>query len=578
MGKPGRFLCPLWVRAAKFLVVAVKPIGKRAAGYIRLSVMTDDSYSPTTQKDEILKECKKNGWLIDQTQAVIDPEENIKIGGGDFFVDLGYSGSKGIKRPAYRALMEELNNYDYVVVYKLDRLTRKVSELGTVLELFVKTRTALVGITDGVNTSTAVGLTVAELLGTIGAAEARNIRDRVMSAQQTMMRAGKWRGGPPPFGYAIKKGKPGEGSTLVIDPEQAKYIKQAVKLFIKGDSIPKICEELNSKGSKTVFGNPWSDQVLRRLLGSPYLAGYIVYSGKVFRDEAGEEVRPFPPLIDLETYNTLQTKIGERYSYHPSRGGALLSGIVWCVYCGGKMIGASPTEHGGATYRCRGKYHLHTDCEGLSTKSASLEGFLTQVILQILAQKDTRKIIHSMTKNMRSTAKQNGIDNPTVRHEFLRSEIQALQVQRGNADFNYSGGDEDYQRAWDLLKKRLLETEKMIKEMKPQTSNANLNTLLEESDVEAITEVWEKKLTVPQRRDVAKALIRKIVILPAREDYRSLHGYDTDRVKIEWQWSENKDVISYYPRNLVPKKGTRKKLADKKKAEKLKAEKKVKKN
>jgi hypothetical protein len=179
-----------------------------------------------------------------------------------------------------------------------------------------------------------------------------------------------------------------------------------------------------------------------------------------------------------------------------------------------------------------------------------------------------------MTKNIRSTAKQNGIDNPTVRHEFLRSEIQALQVQRGNADFNYSGGDEDYQRAWDLLKKRLLETEKLIKEMKPQTSNANLNTLLEEADVEAITEVWEKKLTVPQRRDVAKALIRKIVILPAREDYRSRHGYDTDRVKIEWQWSANKDVVSYYPRNLVPKKGTRKKLADKKKADKQKAEKK----
>ena len=95
--------------------------------------------------------------------------------------------------------------------------------------------------------------------------------------------------------------------------------------------------------------------------------------------------------------------------------------------------------------------------------------------------------------------------------------------------------------------------------------------------MEAITEIWLKKLTVPQRRDVAKALIRKVVILPAREDYRSLHGYDTDRVKIEWQWSEDKDVLSYYPRNLVPKKGTRKKVADKKKAEKLKAEKKGKK-
>ncbi len=65
-----------------------------------------------------------------------------------------------------------------------------------------------------------------------------------------------------------------------------------------------------------------------------------------------------------------------------------------------------------------------------------------------------------------------------------------------------------------------------------------------------------------------------VVILPTREDWRSLHRYDTDRVKIEWQWQDKKDPIDYYPRNLVPKKGTKKKLADKKKADKLKADKK----
>ena len=574
IGKPDPIPCLRVERAAKLFVVAAKTTGKRAAGYIRLSVMTDDSYSPTTQKDDILKWCKKEGWVINSEPAIIDQEECVKIGGGDFYIDLGYSGSKGIRRPAYRALMEELKNYDYVVVYKLDRLTRKVSELGTVLELFDKTKTALVGIMDGVDTSTRVGLTVAELLGTIGAAEARNIRDRVMSAQQTMMRAGKWRGGPPPYGYAIKKGKPGEGSTLVIDPEQSKYIKQAIKLFIKGDSIPKICNALNEKGSRTVFGNPWSDPNLRRLLGSPYLAGYLVYSGKIFRNEAGEEVRPFPPIIDLETYNILQSKIEERYSYHPSRGGALLSGIVYCVYCGGKMIGASPTEHGGATYRCRGKYQLHTDCEGLSTKSASLEGFVTDVILQILSEKNTRQIIKTMTKSMRNTAKTNGADDPKVLHEFLRSQLISLRSQQGKRNYDYSGGEEDFQKAWDDIKNRMLELEKVIKDMKPQTSNPSLNALLAENDVEAMTEIWQKQLTVPQRRDIAKALIRKVVILPTREDWRSLHRYDTDRVKIEWQWQDKKDPIDYYPRNLVPKKGTKKKLADKKKADKLKADKK----
>jgi len=535
--------------------VAVKGTGKTAAGYIRLSVLTEDTYSPETQRNAILRKCKENGWALKDSNAILDPDEATKIGGGDFYVDLGFSGSKGIHRPAYQALLANLDKYDYVVVYKLDRLTRRVSELGHVLELFDKSNTALVGISDGVDTSTPIGLSVAELLGTIGAAEARNIKDRVKSAQQTMMRAGKWRGGPPPFGYAIKKGKPGEGSTLVIDKEQAKFMRIAVKHFLKGDSIPTICKHLNSLGSRSVKGNPWSDPVLRKLLGHPYLAGYLVYNGEIFRDEKGVEVRPFPPLIELDTYNLLQSKIKERYFYHPSRGGALLSGIVFCVYCGGKMIGASPTEHGGATYRCRGKYQLHTDCEGLSTKSAALEGYVTQVILQMISAKESRKMILGLAKRMKDSEKQTGYDNPVTRHEFLRSELQALQVRKTNGDFRYRGGEEDFRTNWDVLLGRIAETEKEITELKPVTSSPSMNEILSAEDLQSMNEVW-KRLTVPQRRDIAKALLRKVVILPTSKDWR-FKGYDTDRVVLEWQWQENKTVVSYYARNKVPKAGTR---------------------
>ena len=69
IGKPDPFLCLRVERAAKLFIVAAKTTGKRAAGYIRLSVMTDDSYSPTTQKDDILKWCKKEGWVKDFTKT-----------------------------------------------------------------------------------------------------------------------------------------------------------------------------------------------------------------------------------------------------------------------------------------------------------------------------------------------------------------------------------------------------------------------------------------------------------------------------------------------------------------------------
>lgn len=525
----------------------------RAAGYIRLSVLTEDTYSPETQRAAILRKCKERGWEIKDQDAIFDSESLEKIDGGDFYIDLGFSGSKKIHRPAYQALLNRLEEYEYVVVYKLDRLTRRVAELGDVLELFEKTKTSLVGIEDGVDTSTRIGQSMAELLGTIAAAEARNIRDRVMSAQQTMLKQGKWRGGPPPYGYDIKKGKPGEGSTLVINKEQAKFIRLAIKLFIAGQSIPSICKVLNGRGSRSVFNNPWSDPTLRRLLGSPYLVGYQVYNGEIFRDDSGMEVKPYPPLISLETYNILQAKIGERYFYHPSRGGALLSGFIYCAYCGGRMIGASPTEHGGATYRCRNKYQLHKDCVGLSTKSAALENYISQVIIKLLSEPENRKLIIGMTKTIRKYSQKAAKDNPVAKHEFLRSELQSLQMRKSNGDFAYRGGEEDFQKAWDVMKERLLEVEQELEESAAKASNPHLDKLLTQKNIKSIQDIWETDLDISMRRDVAKALIRKVIILPNTTDYRKLKTYDTDRVVIEWQWFESQDVLSYFDRSKVPK-------------------------
>lgn len=164
-------------------------------------------------------------------------------------------------------------------------------------------------------------------------------------------------------------------------------------------------------------------------------------------------------------------------------------------------------------------------------------------------------MILGLAKRMKDSEKQTGYDNPVTRHEFLRSELQALQVRKTNGDFRYRGGEEDFRTNWDVLLGRIAETEKEITELKPVTSSPSMNEILSAEDLQSMNEVWER-LTVPQRRDIAKALLRKVVILPTSKEWR-FKGYDTDRVVLEWQWQENKTVVSYYARNKVPKAGTR---------------------
>lgn len=504
----------------------------RAAAYIRLSIMTEETNSPDTQFKDIKRRIDAQEWHFDKAEAIVDQATGTKIAGGDLFVDLGISGSKGKFRPGYEALMKELDNYDRVVVWKIDRLTRRLSELGDVLDLFKENKVVLVGVSDGVDTATSAGRTTAELLGTIAGAEARNTSDRVSAAQQTMLRNGKWRGGPAPYGYRVKQLGKGKGSTLELDPSQAKHMKFALERFLKGDSIPAICNALNAKGVVSVFGNPWSHPALRRLIGSPAMAGFQVWKKQIVVDDDGVPVRPYPGIIDLRTYNRVQESIKKRYFIHPSRGGALLSGITYCSLCGGKMIGASPTEHGGANYRCRNRYQLNKACQGLSTRSKGLEGYVTEVILTLLGSEATRKELSKSLATVKKQSKSNKKDDPKIQHEFLRNQLRTLQARKMEKKYEYAGGEDDFEKAWEEITSPMKFLEEEMKKAPKDDFDPKLESLISSSD---LTQTWQR-MTVAERREIVGALIKKVTIMPRDPKWNNGMGYDPRRVNIEWAW------------------------------------------
>ena len=81
---------------------------KRVALYIRVSTQeqAQEGYSIGEQKERLIAYCKAQGWVI-----------------ADIYVDGGYSGSN-LNRPGIQKLMVETENFDVVLVYKLDRLSR----------------------------------------------------------------------------------------------------------------------------------------------------------------------------------------------------------------------------------------------------------------------------------------------------------------------------------------------------------------------------------------------------------------------------------------------------------------------
>lgn len=508
----------------------------RAAGYVRLSVATEDTQSPETQRDDIVRYIERQGWVADLTDADIDSADRTRISGGDIYVDLGYSGSKAsVVRPAFDALMKNLDHYDRVVVWKIDRLTRRLAQLGDLLETFAEHRVALIGLSDGVDTSTAAGRTTAEILGAIAAAESRNTKQRVEAAQRTMLKKGMWRGGPPPFGYRIERLGNGEGSRLVIDETQAPFLREAVRRFLKGESVGKVCDALNAKGSRSVKGNPWSEPVLRRLLGSPALAGFQVLNGEIVNDDHGNPVQPYKGIITTAKYNELQEALRRRAIARPTavgHGGALLSGFVFCGLCGGRMIGSSSLGSPSANYRCRSRFQLHKDCTGVAARAKFVEAFVTSAFLELLSEPSTRARLRAALVAADSNASK-ALDDARVEVAFRREELQKLQDRRRSGKYNFPGGDDEYDKEWDLQLEHLNAAEARVKAAAPAPpTDPKLAALLTESDVKA---AWEA-LTRSEARQALQALIKRVTIKPVSPDWNSRHGFDYGRIVIETTW------------------------------------------
>lgn len=195
----------------------------RAAGYARVSVAHEESTSIDQQIDAIAEKCKREGWLF-------DPKK-------DLYIDEGLSGSKkNVKRPQFEKMISNASKYDRIIVFRFDRLSRRMSELATTIETLNELHVAVVSINEGFGTDTDHGRTMANIMGSLAAGEAEAIRQRVKSTQARMFVDGKWKGGARPFGWTQEKMK-GGGVRLVLVKSEADILRKAVKMIIKGKRL-----------------------------------------------------------------------------------------------------------------------------------------------------------------------------------------------------------------------------------------------------------------------------------------------------------------------------------------------------
>jgi site-specific DNA recombinase len=231
-----------------------------------------------------------------------------------------------------------------------------------------------------------MGNVLAMLVASIAEMELEAISERNSSAFRHNFKAGKYRGGIPPWGY-LPDDSTGEWR-LVQDKEQVDVIHEVVRRVLDGEPLRSVAHDLTKRGVLTprdrfaqaqgreVKGYEWHSAGLKRSLTSPTLLGQVVTrepltdaQGRIQRDSTGKKkfgpetivrngdgspVIRADPILTGEVFDRLRVELADRENRKEptKRSTGLLLQIVHCGVCGRPAYRLKGGPGRSPRYRC----------------------------------------------------------------------------------------------------------------------------------------------------------------------------------------------------------------------------------
>ena len=312
---------------------------KRVALYARVSTVeqAEEGYSIDEQLNLLREWCDHHGHIIHKE-----------------YVDRGFSGKNISGRPAIQQLLHDAsqNKFDIVLVWKMNRLSRKSLDLLTIVDQLQKRNIGFRSYTEQYETETPSGVLQFQMMAAIAEFERANIAENVKMGMIARAKEGLWNGGQV-LGYNTVKersdNRKGEVSKLYINEEEAIIIRKIFDMYVNGHGYKAISNHLNKQGFKTKKNNPFSINGVKTILSNPVYAGYIRYNvRRDWSEKRRNNINPDPiivpgqhePIISLEVWEQAKANM-EKRSRKPNRihdGEFPLTGLLRCPVCDAGMV------------------------------------------------------------------------------------------------------------------------------------------------------------------------------------------------------------------------------------------------
>ena len=226
---------------------------RKVAGiYIRVSTedQAREGFSLGEQKEKLLQLCSYKGYEV------------FKV-----YEDAGISAKDMEHRPAFQEMLSDMKKgkINYIVAYKLDRVTRSVRDLEELISQLEQYNCFLVCDRDDVNTSTANGRFFVRMLTVLSQLEIEIVSERTKFGLNGAIKSGHLPG-VLPLGYK----KDGNKKTIV-DETTRPVIERIFKMYLEGKSFQQISNIFNEE--KVLSPKPWKDTTIQKIIDNKIYMG-----------------------------------------------------------------------------------------------------------------------------------------------------------------------------------------------------------------------------------------------------------------------------------------------------------------
>lgn len=253
----------------------------RAALYTRVSTeeQATEGFSLDAQMRRLEMYCEMEGWTV-----------------AGRYREEGQSG-RNTKRPEYQRMMSDKDQWDVVLVLKMDRIHRDSTNFTKMMGDLKDWNKDFCSVQEQFDTGSATGRFVMDLMQRIAQLESEQIGERVRLGMERKAKFGKGLlGSGHPYGYEYCHGE------LKVVNDEMFTVRAIYNMYRKNYSMDFIASSLNDAMIPAKKGGKWNKQSICNILHNPLYAGYVEWGGKI---KQGSHCA----IIDHETFEAINGAI-----------------------------------------------------------------------------------------------------------------------------------------------------------------------------------------------------------------------------------------------------------------------------